>query len=347
MNTTRKHLLIINTGGTISMQPSENGYIPATNYIGKCLAAMPELNSLELPSYDLIECDPIIDSANMDQHHWNHIAETIFKNYQQYDGFLILHGTDTMAYTASALSFLFDNLTKPIILTGAQIPPAEVHSDAQDNIINSLLLIQHYAIPEVCLLFNNTLFRGNRSKKMHSNDFNAYLSPNYPPLANIGSEIKLRDDLFLKPNKTDTHLAKLTNPTILYLNLYPGMANYLLEAIMQPPLQAIVLGCYGIGNAPTLDKQFLQVLDKAVQQGIIIVNCTQCLYGSVNMKKYQSGQLLESFGVISGYDMTIEAAVTKLIYLLSQPSDPEQVKVLMQQNLRGELTCTMRNYSGM
>lgn len=334
----RKHVLIINTGGTISMQRSANGYIPAVNYISTALASMPELNCSELPSYDLVECDPIIDSANINQDYWNDLAHIIYKHYQKYHGFLILHGTDTMAYTASALSFMFDNLTKPIILTGSQIPLAEVRGDARDNIINALLLIQNYTIPEVCLLFNNTLFRGNRSKKINNNDFNAYLSPNFPPLANIGIEIKVRDDLLLQCKKTELQLTTLSNPNILYLNLYPGMANQLLKAIAQPPLQALVLACYGSGNAPTFDKYFLKVLDKANQQGIVIVNATQCLYGGVNMNNYKSGQLLESVGVISGFDMTAEATVTKLFYLLSQSTDPEQVKAAMQQNMRGELT---------
>lgn len=333
----KKHVLIINTGGTISMKRSPQGYSPCAGYIKQRLADMPELQDDEMPSYSLIEFDPIIDSANMTQHHWHQIAQSIVDNYQDYDGFLVLHGTDTMAYTASALSFLLEHLAKPVILTGSQIPLVEVRSDARDNIINALLLIQNHDIPEVCLLFNNHLFRGNRVKKINSHSFTAYASPNFPPLATIGINIDLQEQFVLKKSKQPLQLSPLTDSNILHFTLYPGIPNHLLKAIFQSPLQAAVLATYGIGNAP-LDKSFIDTLKDACDRDIIIVNCTQCLHGNVNMDAYQAGKHLQAAGVISGHDMTAEAAITKLFYLFSKNHDIDAIRSLMQKELRGELT---------
>lgn len=333
----RKSVFIISTGGTIGMMKTEHGYAPHPGHLEKSMAKIPELKNPDMPSYQVYEYDKPIDSANMTPQHWIRIAEDIKKNYDQYDGFVVLHGTDTMSYTASALSFMLENLTKPVILTGSQLPLFETRNDARENLINAILIAGNYALPEVCVYFNNKLFRGNRSKKIDASSFDAFVSPNYPTLGKIGTDIRIRIELTNKPKDTELQLQKIQPCVIGTLRIFPGISKDFLEHVLQSPLQALVLETYGTGNAPD-DASFLESIRKATDRGIVIVNCSQCDYAKVRMSDYATGTALLKAGVVSGADMTVEAAVTKLFYLFSKELPIPEIKKQMTRNLRGELT---------
>lgn len=335
--TKKQSVYVIATGGTIGMVKTSEGYVPQTGHLANAMAKIPELQNADMPAYTIYEYSQPIDSANMTPQHWMNIAEEIKKNYDKYSGFVILHGTDTMSYTASALSFMLENLSKPVILTGSQLPLFETRSDARENLINAIMLAGNYKIPEVCVYFNNKLFRGNRSKKIDASSFAAFASPNFPTLGKIGTEIRIRKDL-LREKATQRLKVQAMQPVIIgTLRVFPGIAPKLLDYILQPPLQALVLETYGTGNAPE-DKDFLSSIRQATERGIIIVNCSQCDYAKVRMSDYASGTSLLNAGVVSGADMTVEAAVTKLFYLFSQNLSGIEIKNRMMQNLRGELT---------
>lgn len=335
----RKRVLIIYTGGTIGMnhQSGEEGYVPVAGYLGEQMAAMPELQREQVPEYTIHEYTPLLDSANMQPAEWVKMAHTVAQHYDEYDGFIILHGTDTMTYTASALSFLLRNLEKTVIVTGSQIPIAEVRNDARETLITSLILAGNYRIPEVCLYFNNHLFRGNRTQKVNAVDMDAFDTPNYPPLADIGIDIKVYWERLLVRPDDYLEVYELSEQAVGAIRLFPGISPAVLRNFLQVPMQAVVLETYGVGNAPQ-DPAFLAVLAEATQRGVTIVNCTQCLKGSVDMQKYATGETLREVGVVSGYDMTPAAALTKLYFLLSRGLGPSDVRHMVQMNLRGELT---------
>lgn len=320
------------------MKRVAGAYAPVAGYLGERLAQMPEMDAPEMPTYTLHEYEPLLDSANMTPKDWQHIAQDIVEHYDQYDGFVILHGTDTMAYTASALSFMLEHLTRPVILTGSQIPLTEVRSDARENLITSMLLAAHVGIPEVCLYLAGTLLRGNRSRKVSSSGFNAFESPNFPPLGTVGVDIRLNDKLIRPKANAPLHIKPFQDATIGTLRLFPGITAQLLKNFLQVPVQGFVLETYGAGNAPANDQAFLDVIQEATGRGVVIVNCTQCLRGSVSMDDYATGNALSQAGVISGFDMTPEAALTKLLYLFSQDLGPDVIRQEMQRDLRGELT---------
>lgn len=335
----KKRIYIAYTGGTIGMKASENGYIPEKGHLTESILANVDFQRDEMPEFTIHEYSPLIDSSNMSPSDWQYIAEDIKAHYEDYDGFVVLHGTDTMAYTSSVLSFMFENLSKPVIVTGSQIPLSQLRSDGQVNLLNSLYIAANYPIAEVGLFFNNKLYRGNRSIKAFADGFNAFDSPNLPPLLEAGINISViegklaKESAEIKPLK----LSNITEQPIGVVHLYPGISTDLLKNILQQPVKALIIRSYGVGNAPQ-DKDLLDCIKKANDKGIIIVNCSQCIKGTVNMDGYATGNALSKCGVIGGFDMTLEATLTKLHYLLSKNLTPAEVRILMQSPLRGELT---------
>lgn len=333
----RKSVFILATGGTISMHKTPQGYVPDPSKLEKSLEKLPELKNTDMPAYTLHSFDKPLDSANMTPIDWLQIGDHILKNAEKYDGFVILHGTDTMAYTASALSFMLENLNKPVILTGSQLPLFETRNDARENLINAILIAGNYSFPEVCIYFNNKLFRGNRTTKIDASSFDAFASPNYPRLGKVGTDIRIRHDL-MRATSTEKLRLQTAGPAIIStLRLFPGISLDFLKQVLQPPLQAIVLETYGVGNAPD-DPRFLDIIREATHRGIVIINCSQCNYAKVRMSDYATGSALLKAGVISGGDMTIEAAITKLFYLFGKNLSLPEIKQQMTENLRGELT---------
>jgi len=335
----KKRIYVAYTGGTIGMMQSTQGFIPAKGHLTQSINALPEFHRSEMPDFTINEYQPLIDSSNMTPNDWQRIADDIKENYDTYDGFVVLHGTDTMAYTSSALSFMCENLNKPIIITGSQIPLSQLRSDGQVNVLNALYIAATYPINEVSLFFNNKLYRGNRCIKAYADGFNAFESPNMPVLLEAGINIKLIAGT-LQQTQTVTEplfIARITPQPIGVVHLYPGISSEVIKNTIKQPVKALILRSYGVGNAPQ-DEALLSCLKEARTKGIIIVNCSQCIKGTVNMTGYATGNALNEAGVISGHDMTLEATLTKLHYLLGKSLTYDQICKKMQQNLRGELT---------
>lgn len=335
-------ILIIYTGGTIGMREDPVTRTLAPMKFGMLLEEIPELCKL---GYNIssITFNPPIDSSNMTPAIWARLARTIQKNYTRYDGFVILHGTDTMAYTASALSYMFENLDKPVVMTGSQLPIGVLRTDGKENLITAVELAAarkdgRTLVPEVCIYFDSKLFRGNRTTKKDSSQFSAFASFNYPPLATAGVDLIFNHDKINYPkNRGVLKINTSVDDKVIILKIFPGMNRHYFESVLQlPDLRGVVLESYGSGNMPTSD-WLVNAIRKACKRGVILMNVSQCQGGKVTMGHYETSLELEKAGVISGNDITVEAAITKLMFLLGQNLTLEETKFYLRNNLKGEI----------
>ncbi|MBW9199194.1 MULTISPECIES: asparaginase [Bacteroides] len=337
-------VLLIYTGGTIGMiENPETGALEAFNF-DQLQENVPELKrfNYRISSYQF---NPPIDSSDMEPSLWAKLVKIIEYNYENFDGFVILHGTDTMAYTASALSFMLENLSKPVILTGSQLPIGVLRTDGKENLITSIeIAAAKHAdgtaiVPEVCIFFENHLLRGNRTTKINAENFNAFRSYNYPALATVGIHIKYEYDKIRKVDPTlPMHAHYVFDTNVIILTLFPGIQENIVSTVLNlPGLKAVVLKTYGSGNAPQKE-WFIRLLADATRRGIVIVNISQCQTGMVEMARYETGLQLIDAGVISGYDSTVESVLTKLMFLLGHNLSPKEIRNELSHPLAGEFT---------
>ncbi len=336
-------ILLIYTGGTIGMQKQAETDSLVPFDFANIQEHIPELKLID-KQIDAISFEKPIDSSNIRKEHWQKMADIINENYDDYAGFVILHGSDTMAYTASALSFILENLSKPVILTGSQLPIGDLRTDAKENIITSIEIAGKYenekpVVPEVAIYFEFKLLRGNRTTKFSTDDFNAFHSPNYNPLAMSGVHLKYYNHRILTPSTGLFHVHKEMDENVFLLRVHPALRASHLEQIIQiPDLKVLILETYGAGNVLT-SEWFLSLLKKAnKEKGIILINVSQCIKGSISPYKYETGKKLMKLGTLNGKDLTIEAALTKSMYLLSKNLGYSSFKKAFERSLRGELT---------
>lgn len=336
-------ILIIYTGGTIGMvQDKETGALVAFDF-DTLIQEIPEIKKINA-SISSVSFSKPIDSSDIQPKHWVELCKIIEENYPVYDGFVVLHGSDTMAYTASALSFMIENLKKPIILTGSQLPIGAVRTDAKENLLSAIEIAASkfngkMLVPEVAIYFEYNLYRGNRSTKVSAEQFEAFQSPNYPFLAEAGVNLKFNSQYLFQPNEeSPTVFHYELDAAIATLKIFPGITKSVVESITTiPHLKALVIETFGAGNTTT-ERWFIDCLKKAIENNVIIVNISQCISGSVEQGKYETSSALKEIGVIGGKDLTFESAITKLMYLFGKKLPLNEVKTLMQQSIRGELS---------
>ncbi|XP_038072100.1 L-asparaginase 1-like isoform X2 [Patiria miniata] len=356
-------VLVLYAGGTIGMFKENDVYVPSPGRFHKLVRSMPMLNDEEYASlidpspgmverpyalpisqegkrviFDIHEYKVLKDSSNLDPTDWAEMAEDICRFYKRYDGFVILHGTDTMAYTSSALSYMLENLGKPVVLTGAQVPLPELRSDGRDNVLGAIYIAGHFVIPEVTLYFNDTLYRGNRVKKVSSESFSCFDSPNFPPLVKMAVNIEVAWDNLFRPNTLESfRVHTYMESNVGLLRLFPGITKEPVKAFLSPPMKGVVLQTFGAGNGPDSRKDLMEVIREATQRGVLIINCTQCSRGTVSAA-YRTGRSLLEAGVIPGSDITPEAALTKLCYVLGKKELSQGQRLeMLSCNLRGEI----------
>lgn len=338
-------ILLIYTGGTIGMKQDPDTLALKPFNFNQILEEVPELKKFGC-KIDTLSFDPVIDSSDVQPEFWVKLATIIKENYQAYDGFVVLHGTDTMSFTASALSFMFENLAKPVVLTGSQLPIGMLRTDGKENLISSIEIASaadsngNPMVPEVCIYFESQLYRGNRTTKYNAENFRAFRSANHPVLADVGIHIKYNPALIRYPQNPEKELKvceKLCTD-VAVLKIFPGITPAVVDAILNMEgLKGVVLETFGSGNAPTAD-WFVNRIKDAVHRGIIVLNVSQCHAGKVDMDAYATGVALKKEGVISGFDSTTEAALTKMFFVLGQTGCKEEIKRLLESNLRGEIT---------
>ncbi len=338
-----KHkLLLIYTGGTIGMirdyKTKSLSPLEFTNIYDK----IPEIRQLNCEITSLSFKNPI-DSSNISPTHWIYLASLIKENYSKYASFIILHGTDTMSFTASALSFMLEGLQKPVILTGSQLPIGDLRTDAKENLITSMYIATQREnnlpiLREVCVYFEYKLYRGNRTTKLSAEQFDAFISPNYPFLMESGVHLKINKNSLYRSDIHKLKINRTFSKDVVILKLFPGITQEVIHATLNiPNLKGVVLETFGSGNAPT-DSSFLELIKKAIQKGIVIINVTQCLMGEVFQGKYNTSLILKEIGVIGSRDMTIESALTKMMLALGNTKDKMQFKEYFMANIRGEIT---------
>lgn len=338
----KKRIRILYTGGTMGMKPNQDGSLePVPGYLTEQVKDTPELHRDEMPQFDIQEYSPLLDSSAMGPSDWVRIATDVEEHYYEYDGFVVIMGTDTMAYASSALSFMLENLGKTVVFTGSQIPFSEVYNDARRNLVVSLMMAMQEDFPEVCICFNDTVFRANRCVKVNSRDLEAYESPNFPALARLGVYTTQRLDLALPQPKAPFRVHKTLSSNIIVIKLTPGFDDetLLIIANHSKNLRAVVFEMYGAGNAPAeLKGDFIKALKTFQERGVICVAVSQCLRGGVKLEMYSLGSAFANVGVLSAGDMTTEACVTKIAYLFGRGADNETVGQFLGTSIRGELT---------